>query len=346
MSKVEARRYPAMLIAFLVIVIVVVGALAYSYYYSPATPSPLLSYSADAYATETAALLDSFSQSTGIPVAPVKSGGSFADAGQIAAGAPDDVFVSVALSAAGPEYLKNESSGWAVGFASDQIVLAYSNTSASAAVISEGTAAAQSNSTSGWNTFFTSLTSGSVKVGISDPVSDPAGLRGWLALEAAGFLYSGGNTSAYTLRLAKTMANVTGTSAAALVAPLQSGQIQFLFIYKSAAVTDSLPYVPLDRHVNFEDPSLGTFYSKFSYQDSAGTTAGSAIVLCITIPLDSTNQASALRFVQYVVENAKGLASYGLIPLTPAQLYSNVAPPTLISQMATQGLLTEAGPLP
>lgn len=346
MSKAEAKRCPAMVIAFLVILIVIVGALAYAYYAKQQGPSPLLSYSADAYATETSALLNSFSRSTGIPVAPVKSGGSFADANQIAAGAPDDVFVSVALSATGPGYLKNESSGWAVGFASDQLVLAYSNSSASTAVVSEGTIAERTNSTSDWGAFFTSLTSGAIRVGISDPVSDPAGLRGWLALEAAGYLYSGGNANAYTAPLLKGGANVTGASAADLVAPLQSGQIQFLFIYKSAAIADHLSYVILDRHVNFEDPSLGAFYSKFSYQDSAGTTAGSAIVLCITVPFDSTEQPSALQFVQYVIENAQSLSSYGLVPLVPAQLYSNVTPPGLISQMVSQGLLTEAGPLP
>ena len=61
--------------------------------------SPVLSYSADAYATETTALLAGFSKATGIPVAPVISGGSNADASAIEAGAPDDIFISASLSA-------------------------------------------------------------------------------------------------------------------------------------------------------------------------------------------------------------------------------------------------------
>ncbi|MDG6938138.1 MAG: extracellular solute-binding protein [Nitrososphaerota archaeon] len=345
MSKVEAKRRPIIVVALLVIAVVVVGAAAYVYFESPKSGSPLLSYSADAYSEETTGLLNSFSQSTGIAVAPVKSGGSFSDASQIAAGAPADIFVSVALSATGPGYLKSESPGWAVGFATDQLVLAYSNSSAPT-IVSEGTKAAQTNATSDWNAFFTSLTSGSVKVGISDPVSDPAGLRGWLSLEAAGYLYSGGNTSAYTSPLTKSGGNITGTSAAALVAPLQSGQIQFIFIYKSAAITDHLRYIALEPQTNFGDTALGAFYSQFTYHDSAGTAAGSAIVLSITVPLDSAHQASALRFVQYVVANAQSLTSYGLLPLVPAQLYTNVVPPSPIAQMVSQGLLSEAGPLP
>lgn len=312
-----------------------------------ATETSLISFSADAYATETQALLSGFSASTGVPVAPVKSGGSFADANQIAAGAPDDIFVSVALSATGPAYLKNFSSNWAIGFATDQMVLAYTNATQSnsnaASIINAGKQALTSNATSDWNSFFTSLTSGSVKVGISNPVSDPAGLRGWLVLEAAGYLYAGGNQQAYASALLKSGSNSTGTNAAALVAPLQSGQIQFLFIYKSAAIADHLGYLALDTHVNLSDPTLGSFYSKFSYTDSAGVTAGSAIVLVITVPLVSQNQAEAIQFVQYVVKNAPSLASYGLVILQKPELYHNVTPPPAIQLMLEQGLIVDAG---
>jgi len=333
------------------VVIVVAGYFASGALQSPATNSstgavPLISFSADAYTVEATSLLTGFSQSTGIPVAPVKSGGSFADAGQIAAGAPDDVFISVALSATGPGYLKNESSNWAIGFASDQMVLAYSNATTAAKVVSLGKAADASNSTSDWNSFFTSLTNGSVRLGIADPVADPAGLRGWLVLKAAGFLYRGGNQSAYDTPLLRAASNVTGTHAAALVAPLEAGQIQFLFIYKSAAISDHLGYITLDHHINLGDPALGAFYSNFSYTDSAGTTSGSPIILCITVPLSSKSTTEALQFVQYAVKNAGTLSTYGLQPFTPAKLYSNTTPPAAVSSLLTEGLLTQAGSLP
>jgi molybdate/tungstate transport system substrate-binding protein len=311
--------------------------------------APLISYSADAYTKEVTSLLNGFAASTAAQVAPLKSGGSFADANQIAAGAPDDVFVSVALTATSSQYLKNLTSNWAVGFASDQMVLAYSNatqTSAAASVISLADTAANSNATSDWNAFYTSLTSGGVKIGISNPVSDPAGLRGWLVLEAAGYQYAGGNQQAYVTPLLQSNGNSTGTNAAALVAPLQSGQIQFLFIYKSAAVSDGLKFLALDSHVNLGSPSLGSFYSQFSYTDSAGKTAGAPIVLCITVPLSAVNTAEALQFVQYVVQNAKGLSSYGLQPLAVAMLYHNVPPPAAIQALVSQGLIAEAGALP
>ena len=315
---------------------------------SASTHVPLVTYSADAYSAETQALLTAFSTNTGLPVAPVKSGGSFADAGQIAAGAPDDIFVSVSLSATGPTYLKNLSSNWAIGFASDQMVLAYSNATqtgpAAAKIISSGQHALSTNDTADWNSFFTSLTSGGVKVGISNPVSDPAGLRGWLVLEAAGHLNASGDQEAYASSLIGAKANVTGADAAALMASLQSGQIQFLFIYKSAAISHHLGYLALDRHLNLSDPNLASYYSQFKYSDSAGTSAASPIVLVVTVPSGSLSQTEALEFVGYLVRNAASLEPYGLEVFTQARLYHNVAPPGAVHLQLTQGLLLDAGP--
>ena len=315
--------------------------------------APILSYSADAYATETTALLTGFSQATGIPVAPVVSGGSNADASAIAAGAPDDVFISAALAATSPSHLGNLSSNWAIGIASDQMVLAYSNatltSSAASAIISQGKTAATSNATSDWNSFFTALTSGSVKVGISSPLADPAGLRAWLVLEAAGYLYSGGNQQAYASTLLAAGANTTASSAANLVAPLEAGQVQFLFIYRSAAITDGIGYLSLNTHVSLSSPTLASFYSKFSYTDSAGKTTGAPIVIVITVPQSSVNTTEALEFVQYVVKNMASLSAYGLVVPAQGLLYSSVTSPqtlpSAVQALLSQGLIVQSGPI-
>jgi len=311
--------------------------------------APLVTYSADAYATEVTSLLGGFSSSTGVKVAPVKSGGSTADASAIEAGAPDDVFVSSSLGATSPRYLGNLTANWAIEFATDQLVLAYSNsttqTAATTNVIGLANTAIKSNATSDWDSFFTALVRGTVKVGISAPAQDPGGLRAWLVLEAAGYLYSGGNQQAYVSALLSDKGNVTAASAADLVAPLQAGEIQFLFTYRSAAISNHLNYVALDSHVNLGTPSLGPFYSQFSYTDSAGVTKGGPIALCITIPLSVVNSVEAMEFVQYVVQNAKSLSTFGLVPLTPALLYANMPPPAAIQQLMTQGLVVNNGAL-
>jgi len=317
---------------------------------SSSKEAPLVTYSADAYATEVTSLLNGFSSSTGVQVAPVKSGGSTADASAIKAGAPDDVFVSSSLSATSSQYLGNLTANWAIGFATDQLVLAYSNsttqTAATTNIIGLANAAIKSNASSDWNSFYTALVGGTVKVGISAPAQDPAGLRAWLVLEAAGYLYSGGNQQAYVSSLLSDQDNITAASAADLVAPLQAGDIQFLLTYKSAAISNELNYIALDSHVDLGTPSLGSFYSQFSYTDSAGVTKGAPIVICVTVPLSVVNSGDALQFVQYVVQNAKSLSTFGLVPLAPALLYENTPPPAAIQQLVTQGLIANNGALP
>jgi molybdate/tungstate transport system substrate-binding protein len=295
-------------------------------------------------------LLNGFTSSTGVQVAPVKSGGSTADASAIAAGAPDDVFVASSLSATSSQYLGNLTANWAIGFASEQLVLAYSNsttqTAATNNIIGLANAAIKSNATSDWNIFFTTLVGGSVKIGIAAPTQDPSGLRAWLLLEAAGYLYSGGNQQAYASTLLNDHSNVTAASTDAQVAPLQAGNIQFLFIYKSEAVSNELNYITLNSHVNLGTPSLSSYYSKFSYTDSAGTTKGAAIIICVTIPLSAVNTAEAQQFVQYLVQNVKSLSTFGVVPLAPALLYENSPPPAAIQELVTQGLVADGGALP
>lgn len=312
--------------------------------------SALVTFGADSYSAEVQALLTGFANSTGIMVAPPHSGGSNALASQIASGSQVDVFIPVALAAAAPSHLKGLSPGWAIGFASDQMVIAYSNATASlpagARVVSLYERAASSNSTSDWNAVFSSLTSGAVKVGISDPNADPAGLRGWLVLEAAGQLYGRDNGSAYTAPLLKAGANVTGAAAANMVAPLEAGQMQFLFAYKSLAVAQHLSYFQLDPRINLGDPGLAASYARLTYRLATGTASGGPVVLCITVPTDAPNPSEAMQFVRYVVtDSGPVLRAYGLQVFSPPLLYNDTVAPQSLSQMLSQRVLSSGGRL-
>ncbi len=312
--------------------------------------APLVTFNADAYTPAVQQLLNGFSSATGVPVAPAHPAGSFALARQIASGSQVDVFIPVALSAAAPSNLGNLSSNWAIGFASDQMVIAYSNATtaspAAAAIISEYAQAARSNASSDWRTLFASLASGSVMVGISDPNADPAGLRGWLVLEAAGSLYAGGNQSAYTAPLLQQKANVTGSAAANMVAPLQAGQFQFLFLYKSAAIAQHLGYFQLDHRVNLGDPRLTSSYAQLTYKLAASQARGAPVILCVTIPRDAVHASEAAQFVQYLARNSGAVVSaYGLQPFAPPLLYNDTSPPLFVSDMLSQGLVAPGGSL-
>jgi len=164
-------------------------------------------------------------------------------------------------------------------------------------------------------------------------------------LEAAGSLYAG-SQSAYAAPLLHEKANVTGSAAANMVAPLQAGQFQFLFIYRSAAIAQHLGYLELDHKVNLGDPKLAASYSQLTYKLATGVAKGGPIILCMTIPANASHASEGMRFVQYAAKNSGNmLGRYGLQALSPPLLYNNTAPPQFVSQMLSQGVIAQGGNL-
>jgi len=357
------------LVAAVVIIVIVVGASMFAYYYYSSTSTgisstsstiisgtsassastPLILYSADAYVAESSVLESAFTSGTGIGMSPPKAAGSLLLARQISQGNPVSVFISVARAAVEPLYLGNESSGWAIAFATDQMSLAYSNASLqnseANSTVNAYNSAVASNTTQGWNNFFSLLSSGSVKVGFGNPNADPAGYRGWIVLEAAGQAYAQ-NSSFFASRVVSNGGNVTGASAADLVGPLETAQIQFLFIYRSAAIAHKLNYLQLPAQVNLGSSKYSKFYSEFSYKISSGVQKGGLIALYITVPKDSTDTVDSLQFVVFVVKQSPTLLlPFGLVPMTPARLYNSTTVPQPLQELVTDGFLQLSGSL-
>ena len=366
MSAPTSKKNLRLVAAVIIVIIVVVASVGAYYYFSSTSSSPSMSstmsstmmssspsaplilYSADSFVIEASMLESAFTNSTGIPMAPPKAGGSLLLASEIAQGNPVSVFISLSHGAVTAAHLGNESSGWAIAFASDQMTLAYSSATlqnpAANATVTACNSALAANTTAAWNTCFTMLTSGPVKVGTGNPNADPSGYRGWIVLEAAGQAYAN-NSSYYEDRLISNNGNVTAASAADLIAPLQAGQIQFLWIYKSSAIAHKLNYLQLPGRVNLGSSKYSSFYSKFSYQLATGVQTGGVIRLWITVPADSTDTADSLQFVAFVVKNSPTLLSpYGLVPATPAKLYNSTTVPPLLQQLVSQGYLQLSGP--
>jgi molybdate/tungstate transport system substrate-binding protein len=187
------------------------------------------------------------------------------------------------------------------------------------------------------------LTGGSVRVGISNPNTDPAGYRGWLVLEAAGGRYAN-RSDFFSNRLLKAEANVTGFSAAELIAPLESGQIQFLLIYKSACISHGLNFIQLPKSVNLGDAGYSGFYSRFDYKLARGPVKGAPVLLFVTVPVDCVDCGDSVKLVSYVVKNSGSLSRFGLQILNPSKLYNNTEVPPLISDLLSEGLLESSGP--
>ena len=318
--------------------------------------NPLLLYSADAYVNESTVLEQGFTAQTGIPMATPVDAGSSTLAADISAGDPVSVFLSVSRTAVEGPALGSQFPGWAVAFAGDQMGIAYTTAStttpAAKAVLAAYNTATSTNTTTAWYEFFQNLTSGAVKVGISNPNADPAGYRGWMVLQLAGIAYDGGTTNQqyFVNRMFNNQGNVTAASAAALVPALTTGQINFLFIYKSDIVTEGMSLIQLMNGVNLGLAAYNTFYGQATYVTYSGSTQtnqkASAIVLWLSVPKDSTDPTDSVSFVVYTVQNYQtALKNFGLTPLSPVQLYNTTGytVPTPIVNLLKAGTLVDVG---
>lgn len=316
--------------------------------------SHLILFSADAYANESLNLEEGFATQTGIRMATPVVAGSSTLAANICAGEPVSVFISVSRTSVGPSGLCSEFPGWAIAFAGDQMGLAYSKatlqTAAGKSIIDSYNIALTTNSTKSWFDFFNNLTSGSVKLGISNPNTDPAGFRGWIVLELAGLAFSNNNSGEqyFVNRTLSNEVNISGASAATLLPALDTGQIQFLFIYKSDIAAEGLSLIQLPNSVNLGLPSYNSLYSQATYNTNAGIQKGSAIVLWLSVPKDSIGTNNSVDFVAYTIRNYQSvLNNFRLVPITPAELYSDpgYSIPTPIEALVRSGILTDMGPI-
>jgi molybdate/tungstate transport system substrate-binding protein len=331
----------------IIIAVVVVSATAGFTLLNTGQKKQLIVYAADAYVREVNYLLQQFHSSTGNPVAPARGGGSYTDAREIGEGAPADILISVALNAYQRNYLQERYSGWAVAFAADQMVIAYSNATLNSPVavnvIKEFQTASETDSSDAFYGAFYNLTSGQVKIGISNPNSDPAGLRAYLTLEIAGSIYAG-NQSYFIQRASANNVTVSESNAAELVSPLEFGSIQFLFIYRSTAISDHLPYISLPPELNQGDPGLSAFYSKYSYTLVGGAVNASPIYLFISVMANSSMNSEAYSFLYFLLNSSPALENFGLMPLKVPLLFYNVMP-SQFSAMIRQGEMDAGGSL-
>ncbi len=339
-------------IGVIVLAVLVVGVgiyAGYSYYHSDHS-NPLIVYSADAYVAESNYLLSGYHNASGASVLKAKGGGSFTDAREISQGDPANAFISVSRSSYEKSYLGPRYSGWAVAFASDQLVLAYTSEYSNLTektlvknIVDQFGTALENNNPHNYSQAYNNLTSGKVTVGISNPSSDPAGLRGWISLEIAGKLYAG-NENYYTTAIMKNQGVRNSTSAAELVSPLTTGNIQFLFIYRSVAVSEHLPFIELSNYTNFGNASMASFYSGFSYNTASGAASGSPILLLVSsLAGNGVLNGTSLNFTVYVVEHSNEMASFGLTPLVKPVLYNDTSVPSPIETLLSRGKITSGG---
>ncbi|KAF1077823.1 tungstate ABC transporter substrate-binding protein WtpA [Halodesulfovibrio sp. MK-HDV] len=202
---------------------------------------------------------------------------------------------------------------WNVRFASNQMVLCYTDKSKFADTISS-------------KNWYKVLQNKDVVWGHSDPNLDPCGYRACMVLQLAEKFYGvkGLNDKLVANRPAK---NVRPKSVE-LISLLQSGHMDYAWEYRSVAVQHGLKFITLDPHMNLGDYKLTSFYKNAVVKVTGkkpGTfinRKGKSITYGITMLDGAKNKEAAELFLAFMLSPEGGmqvLKDKGQPPFIPAR---------------------------
>jgi len=185
---------------------------------------------------------------------------------------------------------------WVIKFASNEMVIAFARNSW----------LAERLDTQNWTDL---LLQPGVTFGRSDPNSDPCGYRSVLVMKLAEKFY---NKPALAAQLLAKDLKYIRPKEVDLLALLEVGQIDCIFIYLSVAKQHNLGYLTLPDQINLKSQKYARFYRTASIRlvgDKPGsfiTKTGEPIIYGVTIPRNSPNPGLAEAFLRFLLSPNKG----------------------------------------
>lgn len=214
---------------------------------------------------------------------------------------------------------------WYVGFASNRITFAYTDRSKGAANLTPDN----------WSQV---LSQPGVKIGRSNPDTDPSGYQTLQMLALAQDYYHNPNLSAGVLANSPPETMV-GTETQLLPA-VSSGQIDYLGIYRSDALQHNLRFIDLPTQIDLSDPAQAAAYATVKVPTSSGARTGKPIVYALTVPTNAPNAAAGLKFVEFLLSPAgqKIMTDNGFSVVSPAVAGGGELPASLRPQTVPANL--------
>lgn len=207
-----------------------------------------------------------------------------------------DVFASADYTVI-DQLLIPEFADWNIPLATNELVLAYHEQSRGSDQITV-------------DNWFQLLLQPEIAYGRSDPDSDPCGYRSVLTLQLAENFYQQPGLANRLLAKDRDAIRPRETD---LLALLDVGQIDYLFIYRSVAFQHDLTILSLPPEINLGHPELATVYATATTEiagKSPGTTItkqGEPMLYGVTIPHDPPHPELALAFLQFLLTEDKGM---------------------------------------
>jgi len=189
-----------------------------------------------------------------------------------------------------PKMMYNDYASWVIIFASNEMVIAYTDGSEYSSEI---------NSTN----WYEILSRDEVAIGRSDPNCDPCGYRALMVFQLASMYYSNPSINATLWEHTNT---VVRPKSVELLALLESGQIDYAFEYKSVAVQHDLNYVKLSDEINLSNWTMRDYYARVNITISRGddymTITGAPILYGVTIPKNAEHVDQATDFIKFMLD--------------------------------------------
>ena len=187
---------------------------------------------------------------------------------------------------------------WNIKFASNEMAIVYSDKSRKKEQINQ-------------ENWFNILLDPEIQIGRADPNSDPCGYRTVLVSKLAEKFYQ--QPGLADLLLAKDKLNIRPKETD-LLALLETGNVDYIFLYRSVAEQHHLKYLLLPDEINLKKPELTSIYNSVSVEINGKTPTqkltqtGEPMVYGITIPSNAPHPDVALAFVKFLLTQQKGMA--------------------------------------
>jgi len=190
-----------------------------------------------------------------------------------------------------------EHADWNIRFASNELSIVYTGKSRYASQLSS-------------NNWFDILMKDDVAFGRADPNSDPCGYRTVMALKLAESHYKKPGLAS---RFLKKDLNYMRPKEVDLLALLESGSLDYIFLYRSVAIQHKLKYLSLPDQVNLKNPAFAQQYSAVSVEingDKPGkkvTLKGEPMIYGVTMLRDAPNKPAAMAFLRFMLAKDQGM---------------------------------------
>ncbi len=160
------------------------------------------------------------------------------------------------------------------------------------------------------NNWYKILQRPEVNYGRSDPNADPCGYRTLLTMQLAESYYNSPNLMSTLLQKGSRFIRPKEVE---LLALLESGAVDYIFLYRSVAVQHRLPFLVLPDEINLSNKDFSCHYkqARVTIRGSAPGDSliiyGEPMVYGVTIPKNAPNKELATKFLDFFLRRDKGL---------------------------------------